>query len=122
LLAVTSTSLPYFMTGLTYVLYVVFIVSYVFPHVAPASRFMSRSLWLTLFVVCCTWFLQDSLLSMYTPRYFVLFACKVSADILNAFQVLCSAEFKSGIKAWSSNSCVTKILSSWPHLRCEIFP
>ena len=72
LLAVTSTSLPYFMTGLTYVLYVVFIVSCVLPHVALVSRFMSLSLWLTLFIVCSTWFFQDSLLSMCTPRYFVL--------------------------------------------------
>ena len=50
LLAVISTSLPYFMTGLMYVLYVVFIVSCVFPHVAPASRFMSQSL--ICFVYC----------------------------------------------------------------------
>ena len=48
LLAVTSTSLPYFLSGLTFVLYVVFIVSCVFPHVALASRFMSFSLWLTI--------------------------------------------------------------------------
>ena len=44
LLAVISTSLPYFMTGLMYVLYVVFIVSCVLPHVALASRFISLSL------------------------------------------------------------------------------
>ena len=72
LLAVTSTSLPYFMTGLTYVLYVVLVVSCVLPHVAPVSHFRSLSLWLTLFIVCSTWFFQDSLLSMCTPRYFVL--------------------------------------------------
>ena len=41
LLAVPNTSLPYFMSGLTYVLYVVFIVSCVLSHVAPASHFMS---------------------------------------------------------------------------------
>jgi hypothetical protein len=52
LLAVISTSLPYFMIGLMYVLYVVFIVSCVLPHVAPVSRFISLSLWFALFIVC----------------------------------------------------------------------
>jgi hypothetical protein len=72
LLAVTSTLLPYFMSGLMYVLYVVFIVCCVFPHLALASRFMSLSIWLTLFIVCSTWFFHDSLLSMCIRKYFVL--------------------------------------------------
>ena len=72
LLAVIRTSLQYFMSGLTYVLYVVVIVSCVLPDVAPPSHFISLSLCLTLFIVCSTWLFQDSSLSKCTPRYFVL--------------------------------------------------
>ena len=71
-LAVIRTSFPYFMTDLMYVLYVMFIVSCVLHHAAPASRFMCLNLWFALFTVRSTRFFQDSLLSMYTPKYFVL--------------------------------------------------
>ena len=99
--AITSTSLPHVITGLTYVLYVLFIVSCVLPHVALASRCMSLCLWLTLLIVFSTWFFHVNLLSMCTPRYFVL-------SLLGSFRLLifksnyrfCDAWRKIGKRSW----------------------